>query len=161
MPSEDAAPAARRRRRRDRHGRGLRGPLLPTKVLLGGREVRVPASQTRGERFDDLVLDAVEDLEQRWAKELEGVEFAVEDVAPGLDSWGSSRNCVMCEIGGSRKGALWALRSSSRTRGRCKRRLYKKNVMPISSASAPTTPPTMAPTGGDGDSGEAGALLLG
>ena len=49
-------------------------------VLVGGRDVRVPAAQTRGERFDDLVLDAVEDLEQRWATELEGVEFAVEDV---------------------------------------------------------------------------------
>jgi predicted Zn-dependent protease with MMP-like domain len=49
-------------------------------VALGGKEVRVPAAQTRGERFDDLVLDAAEELEQRWARELEGVEFAVEDV---------------------------------------------------------------------------------
>lgn len=40
----------------------------------------MPAAQTRGERFDDLVLDAVEDLEGRWAAELQGVEFAVEDV---------------------------------------------------------------------------------
>jgi predicted Zn-dependent protease with MMP-like domain len=47
---------------------------------VAGRVHRVPAAQTRGERFDDLVLDAVEDLEQRWATELEGVEFAVEDV---------------------------------------------------------------------------------
>ena len=77
----DAAPdSVRRRRRRDRHGRGLRGPLVPTTIELGGRVLRVPAAQTRGERFDDLVLDAVEDLEQRWAQELEGVEFAVEDV---------------------------------------------------------------------------------
>ncbi|MBC7372758.1 MAG: metallopeptidase family protein [Frankiales bacterium] len=68
------------RRRRDRHGRGLRGPLVPTSVNLGGKDVRVPGAQTRGERFDDLVLDAVEDLEQRWAAELQGVEFAVEDV---------------------------------------------------------------------------------
>jgi predicted Zn-dependent protease with MMP-like domain len=42
--------------------------------------VPVPLSQTRGERFDDLVLDAVEHLEERWATQLEGVEFAVEDV---------------------------------------------------------------------------------
>ena len=47
---------------------------------VGGRDVRVPASQTRGQRFDDLVLDAVEELEHRWARQLEGVEFAVEDV---------------------------------------------------------------------------------
>jgi predicted Zn-dependent protease with MMP-like domain len=75
-----------RRRRRDRHGRGLREPLLPMSVTVAGRVLRVPAAQTRGERFDDLVLDAVEDLEQRWARELEGVEFAVEDVpAVALD----------------------------------------------------------------------------
>jgi predicted Zn-dependent protease with MMP-like domain len=77
-------------RRRDRHGRGLRGRLVPPTVSLGGRDVRIPLSQTRGERFDDLVLDAVEQLEERWSKQLEGVEFAVEDVpavpAPGADT---------------------------------------------------------------------------
>ena len=69
-----------RRRRRDRHGRGLRSPLVPPVVSIGGRDLRVPASQTRGQRFDDLVLDAVEELEQRWGHELQDVEFAVEDV---------------------------------------------------------------------------------
>jgi len=77
---DSAATGPARRRRRDRHGRGLRGPLVPLSVNVGGRDVRVPAAQTRGERFDDLVLDAVEELEERWARELEGVEFAVEDV---------------------------------------------------------------------------------
>ncbi|MGZ4617406.1 MAG: metallopeptidase family protein [Frankiaceae bacterium] len=61
----------RARRGRDRRGRGLRGRLAPPGV---------PISRTRSEQFDDLVLDAVEHLEQRWADELEGVEFAVEDV---------------------------------------------------------------------------------
>jgi predicted Zn-dependent protease with MMP-like domain len=42
----------------------------------------VPAWRSRAARFDDLVLDAVEVLEQRWSGELEGVEFAVEDVPP-------------------------------------------------------------------------------
>nr|WP_040399716.1 metallopeptidase family protein [Cellulomonas massiliensis] len=42
----------------------------------------LPAYRTRAERFDDLVLDAVEELEQRWARQLEGTEFAVEDVPP-------------------------------------------------------------------------------
>lgn len=32
--------------------------------------------------FDELVLDAVEGLERRWTKELDGVEFGVEDVPP-------------------------------------------------------------------------------
>ena len=77
------------RRRRDRHGRGLRGVLVPPTVSVGGRDVRVPLSQTRGERFDDLVLDAVEHLEERWATELEGVEFAGEDVpvVPAADGY--------------------------------------------------------------------------
>jgi predicted Zn-dependent protease with MMP-like domain len=63
-------PAARGPHR-DRRGRGLRGPLAPRVV---------PRNRTRGEQFDELVLDAVEQLEGRWAAELAGVEFAVEDV---------------------------------------------------------------------------------
>lgn len=58
----------------------MRGRLVPPAVQLAGRDVRVPLFQTRGERFDALVLDAVEALEQRWARQLDGVEFAVEDV---------------------------------------------------------------------------------
>src|SRR6185312_3591107 len=59
--------------RRDRHGRGLRGPLLPAAL---------PGARTRSELFDDLVLDAVEHLEHRWSDQLRNVEFAVEDVPP-------------------------------------------------------------------------------
>ncbi|MGF7236613.1 MAG: metallopeptidase family protein [Frankia sp.] len=40
----------------------------------------VPIRRSRAERFDDLVLDAVEHLEQRWSEQLSDVEFAVEDV---------------------------------------------------------------------------------
>lgn len=42
----------------------------------------MPLARSRSEQFDDLVLDAVEALERRWAAELRGVEFAVEDVPP-------------------------------------------------------------------------------
>lgn len=62
-----------RRLRRDRHGRGLRGPLAPAGV---------PLSRTRAQRFDDFVLDAVSRLESRWEQQLAGVEFAVEEVPP-------------------------------------------------------------------------------
>jgi predicted Zn-dependent protease with MMP-like domain len=64
-------PLRRRAARRDRRGRGLRGRLVPSDV---------PLSRSRAQQFDDLVLDAVEHLERRWARELEPVEFAVEDV---------------------------------------------------------------------------------
>jgi predicted Zn-dependent protease with MMP-like domain len=49
----------------------------------------VPLSRTKAEIFDDLVLDAVEALERRFAKELAGVEFAVEDVPPDLNVYDS------------------------------------------------------------------------
>jgi len=40
----------------------------------------LPGHRTRAERFDDHVLDAVERLERRWARPLDGTEFAVEEV---------------------------------------------------------------------------------
>ena len=49
----------------------------------------MPLSRTKAEIFDDLVLDAVEALERRFAKELAGVEFAVEDVPPDLNVYDS------------------------------------------------------------------------
>jgi len=42
----------------------------------------VPLSQTKAEQFDELVLDALEHLEERWADEIAKLEFAVEDVPP-------------------------------------------------------------------------------
>lgn len=80
-PGTDPAPApvATTRRRRDRRGRGLRGPLAPPES---------PLSRTRAEAFNDFVLDAVERLEGKWRKELAAVEFAVEAV-PGPDAIGS------------------------------------------------------------------------
>ncbi len=64
---------AGRVRRRDRHGRGLRGSLVPAGV---------PLHRTRSERFDDLVLLAVSQLEPRWEAELSGIEFGVEEIPP-------------------------------------------------------------------------------
>jgi len=76
-PGGSPTPArAARPRRRDRHGRGLRGPLVPAGV---------PLARSRSEQFDDLVLDAVEHLEQRWDEALARVEFAVDPV-PEVDA---------------------------------------------------------------------------
>jgi predicted Zn-dependent protease with MMP-like domain len=61
------------RRRRDRRGRGARGPLAPAGV---------PIAASPTERFDNLVLDAVEHLEVRWRDRLREVDFAVEEVPP-------------------------------------------------------------------------------
>lgn len=59
-------------RRRDRHGRGPRGPLAWPPV---------PLMTTRRERFDELALDAVESVERILGHEL-GIELAVEEVPP-------------------------------------------------------------------------------
>lgn len=88
MGSPYPAPVTRRATR-DRHGRGPRFSLVPRTAQVGGRRVLVPAAKTPGGRFDDLVLDAVEHLEQRWGAELEQVEFAVEDVPPVRDGPGT------------------------------------------------------------------------
>lgn len=54
--------------------------------------------RTRGEQFDDLVLDAVEELEEHWATELAELEFAVEDVPPN-DSGVELDNDVVIDRG--------------------------------------------------------------
>jgi predicted Zn-dependent protease with MMP-like domain len=49
--------------------------------------VGIPLHRTRGETFDDLVMDAVDELEEHWSAELAAVEFAVEEVpAPNAGS---------------------------------------------------------------------------
>ena len=68
-------------RRRDRHERGLRGPLAPATS---------PATVPRSERFADLVVAAVDRLEPRWGARLAAVDVQIVDVpdvpaAPGAD----------------------------------------------------------------------------
>jgi len=63
-------------RRRNRHGRGLRGELmLPT----------YPGYRTRSDRFDDMVLDSAQRLHDIWGKTLDGVRFAVDEIPPQLE----------------------------------------------------------------------------
>lgn len=62
------------RKSRDRHGRGMRGPLIPPAL---------PGWRTRADKFDDIVLAAVGRIERYgFADRILGVEFAVEDVPP-------------------------------------------------------------------------------
>ena len=72
-PSRRApAPAPASAHRRDRHGRGLRGPLVPP---------HLPAWRTRAERFDELVVPAADDL-ARHCPQVGSIQFAVEEVPP-------------------------------------------------------------------------------
>lgn len=64
---------------RDRHGRGIRGSLAPSGV---------PLARSRPERFDDLVLDAVESVERAikddavLSARLAVIEYGIEEVPP-------------------------------------------------------------------------------
>jgi predicted Zn-dependent protease with MMP-like domain len=96
---EDSPERAAPIRRRDRHGRGLRGVLAPPGV---------PLYRTRTERFDDLVLQAVARLEPQWEAHLSGVEFAVEEIPPLDEALSGARGPVplsRLEPGSPRPGA--------------------------------------------------------
>jgi len=73
------AAGTRHPRRRDRHGRGIRGSVAPREV---------PLNRSRAETFDDLVLDAMEDVEsaveddQALLSAVAAVDLGVEDVPP-------------------------------------------------------------------------------
>ncbi len=66
---------------RDRRGRGMRGPAVMPRVP--GR----PELRTRRERFDDLVLSIVTEIDERWQERLGLVEYAVEDTPQIPDDW--------------------------------------------------------------------------
>jgi len=42
----------------------------------------VPLTESPAQRFDGIVLDAVEHVETRWRNELKALDFAVEEVPP-------------------------------------------------------------------------------
>ena len=56
---------------RNRHGRGVRGPILP---------VGVPRYRTRADSFDQLVIDAYAPLHNQHFDELAGVDLAVDTI---------------------------------------------------------------------------------
>lgn len=72
-----------RRSRRDRRGRGRRGPAALGHPDFG----RPPLPRTRGEHFDRLVLDVVTDIDARWSDRLGLVEYVVEDIPQLPDDW--------------------------------------------------------------------------
>jgi predicted Zn-dependent protease with MMP-like domain len=59
----------------------MRGPgVLPT-------EPGTPAGPTARERFDELVLDIVSGIDERWSDRLGLLEYAVEDAPQIPDDW--------------------------------------------------------------------------
>ncbi len=80
---EDSWPAPHSRR--DRRGRGQRGPAALGHPVVG----RPPRPPSRREFFDRLVLDVVTAIDERWSDRLGLVEYAVEDAPQLPDDWES------------------------------------------------------------------------
>ena len=65
-------------KRRDRHGRGLRGPLAAPSAH--GPATRRPGARSRAEVFLDAVSDAIARVQQSCPEALVGIDIGVEDV---------------------------------------------------------------------------------
>ena len=76
-PRDQGKRPVRGARRRDRHGRGMRGPgLRPGPLATHG----VPAQRTRAERFDRVALRVMRAVVGRWTERLGDLELAVEEI---------------------------------------------------------------------------------
>ncbi|MCC3282324.1 MULTISPECIES: metallopeptidase family protein [Arthrobacter] len=69
-------PRPFRSRRRNRHGRGLRGELLPAHLA---------GSRTRAERFDEWVMESAQRLERLWGEDIQSYQFVVQEIPEGLE----------------------------------------------------------------------------
>jgi predicted Zn-dependent protease with MMP-like domain len=65
----------------------MRGPELGPGAPGG----RVPAHRTGRERFDQVAVDVMSDVESRWEDELAPVELAVEDIPLLPSTWVAPR----------------------------------------------------------------------
>ncbi len=59
----------------------MRGPGVLPRVL------GAPEQRTAGDRFDQLVLDVVSEIDERWSDRLGALEYAVEDAPQIPDDW--------------------------------------------------------------------------
>jgi hypothetical protein len=86
-------------RRRDRHGRGLRGPLAQANAFTGA-PVSLPQRRTRAERFADYLRDAIERTARACPHALIGVEIGFEDVPAASPQWRPDRVPLAAAIPG-------------------------------------------------------------
>ncbi|HEY9439262.1 MAG TPA: metallopeptidase family protein [Streptomyces sp.] len=112
-------PSGPRPRRRDRHGRGMRGPVAPPQV---------PLSASRGETFRDLVQDSVERLERRWPQ-LADVDFVVIDVPSALEETVPLGSAVSAVKGQPAQIAIYRRPVEIRSKGRDERALLIHEVV--------------------------------
>ncbi|MFG2601249.1 metallopeptidase family protein [Streptomyces sp. NPDC048462] len=112
-------PSEPRPRRRDRHGRGMRGPVAPPQV---------PLSASRADSFRDLVQDSVERLERRWPQ-LAEVDFVVLDVPSTGEDIVPLGNALSAEKGQPAQIVVYRRPVEIRTKNRDERALLVHEVV--------------------------------
>ncbi|WP_123525671.1 metallopeptidase family protein [Streptomyces sp. 840.1] len=112
-------PSEPRPRRRDRHGRGMRGPVAPPQV---------PLSASRADSFRDLVQDSVERLERRWPQ-LAEVDFVVLDVPSTGEDTVPLGNALSAEKGQPAQIVVYRRPVEIRTKNRDERALLVHEVV--------------------------------
>ena len=73
----------------------MRGPAYAPGAPVG----RVPAHLTGRERFDQVALDVMDEVESRWTEELAPVELAVEDIPVLPRTWVAPRVPLASMVG--------------------------------------------------------------
>ncbi|MFH8620265.1 metallopeptidase family protein [Streptomyces sp. NPDC017979] len=106
-------------RRRDRHGRGMRGPIAPPQV---------PLALSRAESFRDLVRDSVERLERR-LPQLADVDFLVLDVPGAAEETVPLGDAVPAERGRPARIVIYRRPVEIRTKSRDERALLVHEVV--------------------------------
>jgi Domain of unknown function (DUF1025). len=86
-------------RRRDRHGRGLRGPLALANSFTT-TPVRLPQRRTGAERFADDLREAIARTARTCPQALIGVEIGFEDVPTASPLWRPDRVPLAAAIPG-------------------------------------------------------------
>ncbi|MGW1125073.1 metallopeptidase family protein [Streptomyces sp. NPDC002526] len=113
------SPSEPRPRRRDRHGRGMRGPVAPPQV---------PLSTSRADSFRDLVQDSVERLERRWPQ-LAEVDFVVLEVPETAEETVPLGAAVSAEKGRPARITVYRRPVELRTKSRDERALLVHEIV--------------------------------
>ena len=86
-------------RRRDRHGRGIRGPLAAP-----GSPAKLAGRASRGEFFNQCVTDAMAQVLAHDPAALDGVAIGVEEVPHLTSRWSGDRVPLSAALEGTRGG---------------------------------------------------------
>lgn len=135
--------------RRDRHGRGLRGPIALPNPLTGAP---VPHRPRRAALFVQVVHSAVARVQDDCPRALAGIEIGIEDVPSGEGPWARERVPLAAAISGvpGRHGQVVLYRRPLERRARTKaglRILVFRTLVEQLSAVTGIPPAEIDPTG--------------